>query len=1558
MLFTSGQELSFQYQNNMLACIQDKSGRKCCFTYHGELLENMTLSNQGKVSYQYTTEGYLTHITNENGKCYVVNQYDRKGRVTRQQTADGEEYIFMYNPAEKRNSVTRMSDNTTTTYFYNRKQLVERTVYDDGTETISHYDDNECVIYEKNKIGFEIYREYTNDGKLIRETNTSGYTMQYSYDEAGNLICKEDNTGSRAEFGYDFNGNLLKARILLDEGVWAENSFAYDTHGRLLKLTDANGNSREWKYDTGYSHASVYLGAEGEEIQYMIDEYGRVMSEHSDRGMIEYSYNMLNYITSITDEEGFSTQKVYDATGKVMKLVRPNQSGETSYQYDAMDHLIKVTDPCGNIKAVQVDSEGRVTKEIHPNSYDEISKDGEGICHEYDIHGNRIKTIYADGSVERRFYDACGNLLKFIRPEEYDVSGDGGRGESFSYDESGRLQEKRDAEGNVVKRYVYDTAGRIVKEINGKGYNSAGNDDARIGALFEYNLAGWLISERIPIAYGESGGMQYRLTTYKYDACGNVTEEKRYLDPQTIDSARGKVLIITKEYDKSGRLVHVKDSTGACVQYAYNTHNQRIREKIRINENTWLLKKYDYYKNGRLRLLSESTDSSKKGRLFRETGFTYDQNGNLTCIKTPSGNKIYREYDAADRLVCEIHESMNKDISQHITFCYDKAGNLIERKNDTGILEQRTYNLNNMTTTITNANGGTTAFVYNRNGEVVKKIAPKAYAAENMQGETYAYDTSGRVTEITRADGKIARTMCYNPYGELEAVRDACGNGINVTYDFMGRRKQILTTGQASQQYQYDVMGHITAVTDGMGVRTEYELDSWGRISYIHKADQSVEHYEYDYAGNVTTAIDGENRCTYFAYNAMNKLMTRTDSAGRQERWEYDEEGNVSAYTDRNGVTIHYSYNMYGSMTRRYEEQSGLQENWSYQSDGRLLTADGGGRHYYYEYDRMGNLLRKSCGNRMLLAYTYDLNGNRATMTDLTGKTVNYRYDDNDMLTEVIDGGRVLAKYGYYDDLTRKSILTGEDLYTEYAYDADKNLLSMQTTLGDEMLQQNHYTYDGNGNMLSKQTMFGLTTYCYDVMGMLIGVSSPEYEEHYAYDHAGNRISRIIGELETRYSYDGCNRLQSITQQHEDHTQSVRECCYDSNGNMLSDSDNEYTYDVLNRNIKTITSDGNTQINRYDAEQLRYEMEENGRLTSFIYGEDRQAETEENETEGIKRHIRGYDLISCDSTAARCYYHYVSDEHGSVVYLIKDRETDEQGENDRILNRYGYDAFGNLTLCEEKVQNRFRYCGEQYDSITGQHYLRARYYNPVIGRFLQEDTYYKDSLNLYAYCKNNPVYYADPSGHEVTPATQRLTGDQQALFDIAGELNGKGGASVDDAATMMQWAAEYGVPYEKLQLQNQLLLEGSSVDFFVRPNGEVVTGSDYLKYEKVFTNEKYFDQSTGNTIWPGMNGDPNIDGFINGERSADVLKAGVEYERYGDNGNAHYYTCVGESLESRALPPGSEYKNTIKIIPTEDIPCTSGKIAPWFDQPGEGTQYFTTETRDSLEQQGKIIVVH
>jgi len=102
-------------------------------------------------------------------------------------------------------------------------------------------------------------------------------------------------------------------------------------------------------------------------------------------------------------------------------------------------------------------------------------------------------------------------------------------------------------------------------------------------------------------------------------------------------------------------------------------------------------------------------------------------------------------------------------------------------------------------------------------------------------------------------------------------------------------------------------------------------------------------------------------------------------------------------------------------------------------------------------------------------------------------------------------------------------------------------------------------------------------------------------------------------------------------------------------------------------------------------------------------------------------------------------YYYLNNAHGDVEALI-----DLKGE---VVNRYQYDAFGNIVEAKENVHNRFKYAGEQYDQVTGQYYLRARFYNPVVGRFTQEDVYRGDGLNLYAYVGNNPVNYVDLSGY-------------------------------------------------------------------------------------------------------------------------------------------------------------------------------------------------------------------
>lgn len=83
-----------------------------------------------------------------------------------------------------------------------------------------------------------------------------------------------------------------------------------------------------------------------------------------------------------------------------------------------------------------------------------------------------------------------------------------------------------------------------------------------------------------------------------------------------------------------------------------------------------------------------------------------------------------------------------------------------------------------------------------------------------------------------------------------------------------------------------------------------------------------------------------------------------------------------------------------------------------------------------------------------------------------------------------------------------------------------------------------------------------------------------------------------------------------------------------------------------------------------------------------------------------------------------------------------------------IVQDYYYSPFGELWQGERATDtNPFRYCGEYHDKETGNIYLRARYYDPSIGRFISVDPI-KDGTNWYVYCSNNPIAFVDPSGLE------------------------------------------------------------------------------------------------------------------------------------------------------------------------------------------------------------------
>src|SRR5205085_1454564 len=89
---------------------------------------------------------------------------------------------------------------------------------------------------------------------------------------------------------------------------------------------------------------------------------------------------------------------------------------------------------------------------------------------------------------------------------------------------------------------------------------------------------------------------------------------------------------------------------------------------------------------------------------------------------------------------------------------------------------------------------------------------------------------------------------------------------------------------------------------------------------------------------------------------------------------------------------------------------------------------------------------------------------------------------------------------------------------------------------------------------------------------------------------------------------------------------------------------------------------------------------------------------------------------------------------------------------DVLLQQTRYDPFGNVHSQSEIAGHFFGFAGEQRDAETGLVYLRARYYDPAIGRFLQRDSEAGDtknpvSLNHYTYAAANPASNSDPSGH-------------------------------------------------------------------------------------------------------------------------------------------------------------------------------------------------------------------
>ena len=380
------------------------------------------------------------------------------------------------------------------------------------------------------------------------------------------------------------------------------------------------------------------------------------------------------------------------------------------------------------------------------------------------------------------------------------------------------------------------------------------------------------------------------------------------------------------------------------------------------------------------------------------------------------------------------------------------------------------------------------------------------------------------------------------------------------------------------------------------------------------------------------------------------------------------------------------------------------------------------------------------------------MTGQITEIRDPAGVCTRYEYDILGRRSRIYNNDGLEVRYGY-DALNRiRHIRYGNGVETAYTYDGDGNIRTLETKAGENVLLSFAYRYDGNGNRTAKAgtqaALGGITSeitagnnaldisYNYDVRGQLLEERRNGASVSYAYDKAGNRIRKTDAQGEIRYLYNEKNQLIA-----EESPADRKQFSYDRQGGIIEEKNSAgirlFSYNSRHQQTRVETETGNVQENRYDAEGLRFELLENGRRTSFVYHDGELLQEEGREEQGTSYHL-GAGMEAFRRGQELSYYH--RDEQLSTA-LVTDGHRNVQ-------NSYQYDAFGMSLGTTEKLNNRIRYTGQQYDDVTGQYYLRARYYNPVAGRFMQEDVYQGDGLNLYAYCGNNPVMYDDPSGYE------------------------------------------------------------------------------------------------------------------------------------------------------------------------------------------------------------------
>lgn len=883
----------------------------------------------------------------------------------------------------------------------------------------------------------------------------------------------------------------------------------------------------------------------------------------------------------------------------------------------------------------------------------------------------------------------------------------------YIFSSAGKLAAILDKNGNTTT-LAYDGSGNLVTIAAAGGrtltlaYDTSGRilsvtDPMGHAESFSYDAANDLVSATDPL-----GG----ITTYGYDAGHHVTH---------ITLPNGNTLL-QNTYDSQGRTISQTNGRGYTWQFEYNTP---AAGQTTITDARGPITVHTY--DGSLRIVS-ILDA-----LGHTTSYTYDANSDRTSVTNQNGNATSFAYDATGNVL-----TVTDPLSDKTTFTYDGSNNLLTATNPKGRTTTFSYDAHSNLIGIQDALGDKTALTYDSFGE--------------LNGRT---DALGNTTSFT-----------YGGAGDLTGIKDAIGNATALAYDADGRLTSVTDPNLHSATFAYDSLGRLTNVSDAPGDKTTFA---------------------YDGVGNLLSVKDANGHTTGYAYDAVNNFLTVTDALGHVTKYSYDADNNRIGFTNAKGNATTYQYDSVNRLISTVDPLS-FATTYGYDSADNVLTVtDAKGQTNHFAYDALNRLLSIAYADGKNVAYSYDADGSRTSLVDWTG-TTSYQYDALDRLASVIFPGSKTVAYSYDANGRRVSLTYPDSKVVRYGYDSDERL----STVTDWLSHVTQYAYDPAGNLVSTQypnkaginfaydaanrltsvvnntvglpplpfkytldavgnrtmvTEAGITTnYGYDALNELTSAQLSLLKTTWTYDPVGNRLSQASPLGMTNYSYDASDRLLKA---------GTRTFTYDADGNETSVTDSitrgkhTYTWNAANRLVSV--DGGLTDSFVYDGDGNRVSQLAGGSTQSYVndVAVALPVVLQDTYTSGSpSSYVYGLNLIEAAQGRDNDFYQY--DGLGSVIQLTNTAGFPELS--------YFYDAWGNSILPAPST-NSIRFAGQALDPTINLYYLRARYYDPSVGRFVSRDPIQGNvrspqSLNRYEYVLSNPLRFIDPSGLTTQDAVQ------------------------------------------------------------------------------------------------------------------------------------------------------------------------------------------------------------